>query len=74
MTRCDDGNTFYIDTEACGCRACSTQVQPGHFACEPSSDYILRREANGTAERVYEDGVWRWILTIGGFGHPKRGA
>ncbi len=45
-----------------GCPACDESVQPGHFACAPSSDWLLKKEEEGKAFRVYnsDSGRWEW--------------
>jgi len=58
-----EGQTEYVLPAACGCHDCSRQVQPGHFACSTVSDLMLRTEAVGLAVRVFDDGVWRWVVT-----------
>ncbi|HWQ28442.1 MAG TPA: hypothetical protein VNN12_05415 [Dehalococcoidia bacterium] len=56
----DELETDYLDAP-CGCPACSHGVQPGHFACEPSPEYLLRLEAASQVRRAFVDGAWRWI-------------
>jgi hypothetical protein len=45
---------------SCGCRQCSYEVQPGHFACSTCDDALLELEEKGIVYRIYEEEAWRW--------------
>ncbi len=56
----DDPVDFPIDAP-CGCPECDESVQPGHFACAPSSDWLLAKEKEGEVIRHFDGDVWRWF-------------
>lgn len=61
-TRYNDEGEIVLNAP-CGCAACNSSVQQGHFACDATPGRLLLAEQRGILVRSLNEGAWEWIVT-----------